>query len=57
MIVDHNFKRKEKEDDFKEYIDEILEKLNIHQKEKEKSLVTTHSKVTTYNPDLEFEVM
>ncbi|CAD8147720.1 unnamed protein product [Paramecium pentaurelia] len=57
LIVDHNFKRKEKEDDFKEYIDEILEKLNIHQKEKEKSLVTTHSKVTTYNPDLEFEVM
>ncbi|CAD8096922.1 unnamed protein product [Paramecium sonneborni] len=56
LIIDHNLRRTEKEDDIKEYIDEILEKMNIHQKEKEKSLVSTHSK-DTYNPDLEFEVM
>ncbi|CAD8095873.1 unnamed protein product [Paramecium sonneborni] len=54
LIVDNSSNTK-KEDDLKSYIEELIQKLSINQKEK--SIISTHPKIATYNPDLEFEVM
>ncbi|CAD8180912.1 unnamed protein product [Paramecium pentaurelia] len=58
LIID-NPNNTKKEDDLKNYIEELIQKLSVNQKEKEreKSVISTQNKILTYNPDLEFEVM